>query len=129
MSSLEYMKWNLAAKKQRWDQLREVLATPWTGDRGWEGRTIGLHLPLELRNFAVGIQERLGLKSMKEVLFKAIVIGLKELDSIPATPAPKAPLSSRPPRPPTRVPLTIIPPPPPIPESGEVPVADDDDLA
>jgi len=84
MASLDYIRWDLGAKKKRWDAMRVILATPWTGDRGWEGRTIGLHLPLELRNYAIKLQEKLGLKSMKEILFKALIIGLKELDAIPA---------------------------------------------
>lgn len=83
MSMLDYQRWNLAEKKRRWDELRKVLAVPWNGDRGWEGRTIGLHLPNELRNHAVRIQERLQLKSMKEVLFKALTIGLNALDDLP----------------------------------------------
>jgi len=89
VSSLDYIKWDLRAKQKRWDALRKILDTPWTGDRGWEGRTIGLHLPLEMRNFAIRLQEKLGLKSMKEVLFKALVVGLRELDAMPrVTPAP-----------------------------------------
>lgn len=136
MSSLEYIKWTLASKKKRWDELREVLNAPWNGDRGWEGRTIGLHLPLDLRNFAIKVQEKLQLKSMKEVLFKALVVGLKELDSIPATPEAKPRLSSS--APPPRAPRpsqVVIPPPPPVPKFDDdvfdqsPPEDDDDDLA
>ena len=83
MPSLDYVNWKLASKKQRWEELREVLAVPWVGDRGWEGRTIGMHLPLNLRSYAVHVQERLQMRSMKEVLFKALVIGLRELGTMP----------------------------------------------
>lgn len=108
MGSLDYLQWELRAKKKRWDELRDILKAPWSGDRGWEGRTIGLHLPLEVRNFAISLQEKLGLKSMKEVLFKALVIGLRELDTLPKEDAPTAPVrklrpnvqSDRPPAPP-----------------------------
>jgi hypothetical protein len=111
MGSLDYLQWELRAKKKRWDELRDILKMPWAGDRGWEGRTIGLHLPLEVRNFAIGLQEKLGMKSMKEVLFKALVIGLRELDTIPKEDAPTAPVrklrpnvqSDRPPPPPKPV--------------------------
>jgi len=92
MGSLDYLQWELRAKKKRWDELRDILKAPWSGDRGWEGRTIGLHLPVEVRNYAIGLQEKLGLKSMKEVLFKALVIGLRELDTIPKEDAPTAPV-------------------------------------
>jgi hypothetical protein len=95
MGSLEYMQWELRAKKKRWEDWRAVLAVPWNGDRGWEGRTIGLHLPMTLRNFAVAVQEKQGLQSMKEVLFKALVIGLRELDSLPAVVPPEGPVKPR----------------------------------
>lgn len=92
MSMLDYQRWQLGEKKRRWDELRKIIAAPWAGDRGWEGRTIGLHLPMEVRNAAVRIQEKLGLKSMKEVLFKALVVGLKSLEDLPPVQAPKPPL-------------------------------------
>ncbi len=88
MSMVEYQRWELAAKKKRWEELRKVLSQPWNGDRGWEGRTIGLHLPVEIRNAAVRLQERLGLRSMKEVLFKALIVGLRQLEELPVVPSP-----------------------------------------
>lgn len=124
MSSLDYIKWGLAAKKKRWDELREIIAMPWTGDRGWEGRTIGLHLPLDLRNFAIRVQEKLALKSMKEVLFKALTIGLMELDSVPEVQAPRAPISSVPPEGSVR--NVAIPPPPRLPTFPESDLVEDD---
>lgn len=126
MSSLDYIKWGLAAKKKRWDELREIIAMPWAGDRGWEGRTIGLHLPLDLRNFAIRVQEKLALKSMKEVLFKALTIGLMELDSVPEVQAPRAPISSVPPEGSVRD--VVIPPPPRLPSfpDDELRSIDDD---
>lgn len=95
MGSLEYLQWELRSKKKRWEEFKTVLAVPWDGDRNWEGRTIGLHLPLQLRSFAIKVQERQGLKSMKEVLFKALVIGLRELEAIPPVVPPSEPVKPK----------------------------------
>lgn len=103
MSTLDYQRWQLAEKKKRWDELRKIVATPWNGDRNWDGRTIGLNLPNEIRNAAVQLQEKLQLRSMKEVLFKALIVGLKALDELPPVDGGK----------PEARPLRAVPPPPP----------------
>jgi hypothetical protein len=81
---LDYQKWERRALQARRALMAKVLDAPWKGDQGWEGRTIGLHLPLTIRNHAISEQERLGLHSMKEVLFKALCIGLAAMKEMPS---------------------------------------------
>lgn len=106
MSTLDHLQWKTREQQRRWTALREVLARPWRGDRNWEGRTIGLHLPLDIRNRAIRIQERLGLRSMKETLFKALEVGFQALEELPPVTPPTKLKSDPPPRrfPPTPLP-------------------------
>lgn len=80
---LDFTQWDLKRRGERYKKLREIIFAAWNGDN-WEGKVIGLNLPLDLRNRIDRAREKHGLGSAKETVYKMVLLGLDAFEELPA---------------------------------------------
>ena len=69
--------------KQRFSEIRQVLERTVVPSPSDGGVTYGLRATYELRNRLIEVQSRHGISSVKETIFKALMLGLLTLERLP----------------------------------------------
>jgi len=85
MSFLSAIEARQRLTRGRFDEIRNVLERLPIPTPSTAGVTNGLRIPYRLRNRLVEVQSRHQMGSVKEVIFKCLVLGLMTLERLPPT--------------------------------------------